>query len=66
MRPQPKRTEHGPRWENANPGKGCNSTHVARARRGWARINARRRRRQLKRELEEEWPTEQPQQSSTD
>lgn len=29
------RSEHGPRWENADPGHGCNSTHVARARRKW-------------------------------
>ncbi len=30
-----KRTENGPTWEGRNPGKGCNSTHVARARRWW-------------------------------
>jgi hypothetical protein len=42
-----RRTEHGPRWESHNPGKGCNSTHVARARRGWKRILARQLRRQL-------------------
>ncbi len=29
-RREEKRTETGPRWENHNPGKGCNSTHVAR------------------------------------
>ena len=29
------RTEHGPRWENPDPGAGCNSTHVARTRRWW-------------------------------
>lgn len=40
-----KRTEHGPRWENHNPGKGSNSTHVARARKKWKRINIRRDRR---------------------
>jgi hypothetical protein len=34
-----KRTEHGPRWENPDPGKGCNSTHVAKGRRKYkARI----------------------------
>lgn len=33
-----KRTEHGPTWENRNPGKGSNSTHVARARAAWKRI----------------------------
>jgi hypothetical protein len=37
MRPKPKRTEHGPHYESHNPGKGCNSTHVARARRKWKR-----------------------------
>jgi hypothetical protein len=26
---------NGPRYENANPEAGCNSTHVARARRKW-------------------------------
>lgn len=42
------RSEHGPRWEaDGNPGKGCNSTHVARGRRGWKRIRARRERRAL-------------------
>ena len=30
-----KRTETGPRYENGNPGAGCNSTHVARSRRKW-------------------------------
>jgi len=32
-----KRTEHGPRYENANPGAGCNATHVARSRAKWKR-----------------------------
>lgn len=36
-----KRTETGPRWESHNPGKGCNSTHVARSRRAWKRIKNR-------------------------
>jgi len=40
-----KRTETGPRWENPNPGAGCNATHVARARRAWKRIGARSERR---------------------
>jgi hypothetical protein len=40
-----KRTENGPRYENGNPGKGCNSTHVARGRRKWKRIVARTERR---------------------
>lgn len=38
------RTEHGPSYESHNPGKGCNSTHVARARAGWKRIRAKRER----------------------
>jgi hypothetical protein len=40
-RPGNQRTETGPRWENPNPGAGCNSTHVARSRRGWKRLAAR-------------------------
>lgn len=36
-----RRTEHGPSWESNNPGAGCNSTQVARARAGWKRIAAR-------------------------
>lgn len=50
------RTEHGPRWEHANPGKGCNSTHVARARKGWRRIRARAERRtfEISSELDED------------
>jgi len=35
------RTEHGPAWESHNPGKGCNSTHVARSRAKWKRIKNR-------------------------
>lgn len=40
-----RRSEHGPRFENGDPGKGCNSTAVARARRWWKRHNARKERR---------------------
>jgi hypothetical protein len=40
-----RRTEHGPRWENPDPGKGCNSTHVAQGRKKWKRIAARSERR---------------------
>lgn len=40
-RGQDRRTENGPRYENPNPGKGSNATHVARARRKWKRRNAR-------------------------
>jgi len=39
------RSEHGPRWENGDPGAGCNSTHVARARKARKRIRARAERR---------------------
>ncbi|MDQ3034905.1 MAG: hypothetical protein M3Y87_21030 [Myxococcota bacterium] len=44
-RAETKRTETGPAWESADPGAGCNSTHVARARRGWKRVSARTERR---------------------
>jgi hypothetical protein len=40
-----KRTEHGPRWEDADPGAGSNATHVARARRKWKRVANRTERR---------------------
>ena len=40
-----KRTENGPRWENPNPGAGCNSTHVAGARKGWSDLRRRAERR---------------------
>lgn len=43
--------ERGPRYENADPSAGCNSTHVARARRAWRDINRRRARRNARREL---------------
>lgn len=32
-----KRTETGPSWEGNPPSSGCNSTHVARARKKWKR-----------------------------
>lgn len=51
-RDERRRTEHGPRWENPNPGKGCNATHVARARSAWKRIHTRRERRTRKGEIE--------------
>lgn len=47
-----RRSEHGPRWENGDPGKGCNATHVARGRKKWKRILRRKRRRQYERERE--------------
>ena len=40
-----KRTETGPRYENRDPGAGCNSTHVARSRKKWKRRAARTERR---------------------
>jgi len=40
-----RRTENGPRWETGNPGAGCNSTHVAKARRKWRTIGRRAERR---------------------
>ncbi len=40
-----KRTETGPRYENQNPGHGCNATHVARSRKKWKRRAARSERR---------------------
>lgn len=38
--------ERGPRWENTNPAAGCNSTHVARARRAWQTMRRRAERRE--------------------
>jgi hypothetical protein len=35
------RSEHGPRWENQDPGAGCNSTYVARARKKWKTMKRR-------------------------
>jgi hypothetical protein len=51
-RGEQRRTEHGPRWESQNPGKGCNATHVARARRAWKRIKARAARRAGKKKIQ--------------
>jgi hypothetical protein len=42
------RTEHGPRYESADPGKGCNSTHVARSRKKWSNRLRRKKRRIIK------------------
>ena len=44
--------DNGPRWENKNPMAGCNSTHVARARKGWRNLLRRITRRKAKRELD--------------
>jgi hypothetical protein len=44
-RKQKNRTEHGPTWEGPNAGQGCNSTHVARARRWWQNFARRTERR---------------------
>jgi hypothetical protein len=37
--------ERGPRYESANPAKGCNSTHVAGSRRKWKKYRHRAERR---------------------
>ncbi len=47
-RGESRRSEHGPRWESADPGKGCNATHVARGRRAYKRLRQRKDRRQAK------------------
>jgi hypothetical protein len=36
---------NGPRWENPSPEAGCNSTHVARARKSWKALMRRAERR---------------------
>lgn len=36
---------NGPRYENANPEAGCNSTHVAKSRKEWRDLGRRRERR---------------------
>jgi hypothetical protein len=43
--------ERGPRYENGNPRKGCNSTHVARGRKKWKTLDRRAARRDSQREL---------------
>ncbi len=43
--------DNGPRWESHTPNAGCNSTHVARARRGWRDLDRRSRRRRTRAEL---------------
>lgn len=53
-REEQKRTETGPRFESANPGAGCNATHVARGRRKWKRITAQEDRQRAKRQLDPE------------
>lgn len=44
-RGEKRRSEHAPRHESRDPGKGCNSTHVAKSRKKWKRIGARAERR---------------------
>lgn len=53
-----RRTEHGPRWENPNPGHGCNSTHVARARKKWKQITRRQERRIERNSMTEQHKTD--------
>lgn len=36
-REEERRSEHGPRYEDKDPGKGCNSTHVAKGRKKYKR-----------------------------
>jgi hypothetical protein len=43
--------DNGPTWEGGPPNSGCNSTHVARARRGWQNIRRRKERRQEQQEI---------------
>lgn len=40
-RGESRRTEHGPRWEDKDPGTGRNTTHIARSRAKWKRREAR-------------------------
>ena len=54
---QDKRTETGPRWENPDPGAGCNSTHVAKGRKKWKRLAARVERRTDKVDTGKFWVT---------
>jgi len=44
-REEEQRTEHGPRYESHNPGKGCNSTHVAKGRKRYKKTRTRKERR---------------------
>ena len=53
-RGEERRSEHGPRFENPDPGKGCNATHVARGRRKWKTRKRRDERRIADRELIDE------------
>jgi hypothetical protein len=47
-----RRQDHGPTWESATPNAGANSTHVARSRRRWKRIRARKDRRAVALDLD--------------
>lgn len=48
-RGEERRTETGPRWENPDPGHGCNSGHVAKARHSRRALGRRAERRTGKR-----------------
>ncbi len=52
-RGEERRTETGPRYENPDPGAGCNSTHVANARRKYRTRLRREERRRGDVELDE-------------
>lgn len=44
-RGEERRQDNGPTWESSTPAAGCNSTHVARARRAWKVLGRRAERR---------------------
>ena len=48
-RGEKRRQDNGPTWESHTPSGGCNSTHVARARRAWRVMGRRAERRTGKR-----------------
>lgn len=52
-RGEERRTEHGPTWEGGPPCSGCNSTHVARARRKYQDALRRKHRSKVKQQLHE-------------
>jgi len=46
--------DNGPTYEGGPPNSGCNSTHVARSRRGWRNIRRRKERRQEQQEIKQQ------------
>ena len=55
-RGEKRQQDNGPTYENRTPSGGCNSTHVARGRSKWKRLNNRTERRTT--ETEEDWGEE--------